>query len=112
MTTEASFRVRPDGRWFVTGDRAHRDADGRYCFDGRRSDVLKVAGENVSTVEVEQVLSAHSPGARSRGRRPPDEIRDEVPVAFVVADDRASRRPSTSSHEWCARTADEVETPP
>ena len=34
--TAASFR---DG-WFLTGDRATRDADGRFFFDGRRSDVL------------------------------------------------------------------------
>ena len=54
-TTTASFR---DG-WFLTGDRACRDLDGRYHFDGRRSDVLKVSGENVSVVEVEAVVGAH-----------------------------------------------------
>ena len=50
---------------------------GRFFFDGRRSDVLKVAGENVSTVEVEAVLTAHPAvleasvvgAARSRARR-------------------------------------------
>ena len=54
-TTAANFR---DG-WFLTGDRASRDATGRWFFDGRRSDVLKVAGENVSTVEVEAVVTSH-----------------------------------------------------
>ena len=54
-TTAASF---VDG-WFLTGDRASRDEHGRYTFDGRRSDVLKVAGENVSTVEVEQAIAMH-----------------------------------------------------
>jgi crotonobetaine/carnitine-CoA ligase len=95
--TADSFR----GRWFRTGDRATRDADGRYVFDGRRSDVLKVAGENVSIVEVESVLSAH-PGvleAAVVGR--PDPVRDEVPVAFVVARDPA-RPPSLDSlRSWC-----------
>jgi crotonobetaine/carnitine-CoA ligase len=97
-TTTAAFR---DG-WFLTGDRARRDATGRYTFDGRRADVLKVAGENVSTVEVEQVLSAH-PGvleAAVVGQRDP--IRDEVPVAFVVAADPASAPTVDDLHAWCA----------
>jgi crotonobetaine/carnitine-CoA ligase len=97
-TTEESYR---DG-WFLTGDRARRDADGRFAFDGRRADVLKVAGENVSTVEVEQVLCAH-PGVSDAavvGR--PDPIRDEVPVAFVVVG--AVDHPPTVDelHQWCA----------
>ena len=67
-TTEASFR---DG-WFLTGDRATaRRRSGRFFFDGRRSDVLKVAGENVSTVEVEAVVTAHPVGARGVGGRCP-----------------------------------------
>ena len=60
-TTTASFR---DGR-FRTGDLARRDAAGRYSFVGRRGDVLKVAGENVSTVEVEEVLAEHAASTRS-----------------------------------------------
>ena len=100
MTTEASFRVRPDGSWFLTGDKAHRDHDGRYRFDGRRSDVLKVAGENVSTVEVEQVLSAHPAVLEAAVVGAPDEVRDEVPVAFVVAAD-----PSHAADRRRARTS-------
>jgi crotonobetaine/carnitine-CoA ligase len=79
-TTADAFR---DGR-FRTGDLATADAGGQLRFAGRRGDVLKVSGENVSTVEVEAVLDAH-PGVLEVaivGR--PDPIRDEVPVAFVV----------------------------
>lgn len=79
-TTSASFR----DRWFLTGDRANRDADGRYRFAGRRSDVLKVAGENVSVVEVETALTEHPDVLEAVVVGAPDEIRDEVPVAFVV----------------------------
>jgi carnitine-CoA ligase len=82
-TTAASFR---DG-WFLTGDRATRDATGRYRFAGRRSEVLKVAGENVSVVEVEAVLTAHPDVLEAVVVGAPDPIRDEVPVAFVVAND-------------------------
>ena len=96
--TAAGFR---DG-WFLTGDRAARDGSGRHYFDGRRSDVLKVSGENVSIVEVESTLAEH-PGvleAAVVGR--PDEIRDEVPVAFVVAADGSSPPPVSVLEAWCA----------
>ena len=79
--TEAAFR----GEWFLTGDRATRDDSGRHFFDGRRSDILKVAGENVSIVEVEAVLADHPRVLEAAVVGRPDPIRDEVPVAFVVS---------------------------
>ena len=97
--TAASFR---DG-WFLTGDRAIRDDTGRHYFDGRRSDVLKVSGENVSIVEVESTLAEHPAVLEAAvvGRR--DDIRDEVPVAFVVAAD-ASAPPSLDElNTWCGQ---------
>jgi crotonobetaine/carnitine-CoA ligase len=103
-TTEVSFRTRPDGsRWFVTGDKASRRPDGRFEFAGRRSDVLKVAGENVSTVEVEQVLSAHPAVLEAAVVGAPDEVRDEVPVAFVVAADASSPPAIEDLDAWCAQ---------
>ncbi|CAN0426253.1 unnamed protein product, partial [Phaeothamnion confervicola] len=102
-TTAASFRSSADGsEWFLTGDRAIRDAAGRFSFDGRRSDVLKVAGENVSTVEVEQVLSSHPGVLEAAVVGQPDDIRDEVPVAFVVANDPDAAPSLEELHEWCA----------
>jgi crotonobetaine/carnitine-CoA ligase len=95
--TERSFR----GRWFRTGDRARRDADGRYSFDGRRSDVLKVSGENVSIVEVEATLAAHPQVLEAAVVGKPDEMRDEVPIAFVVARDPAAPPTVESLREWC-----------
>ena len=97
QTTEASFR---DG-WFRTGDRAWRDADGRFCFDGRRSDVLKVAGENVSVTEVEAVLSAHPELLEAAVVGRADPIRDEVPVAFAVPADPASPPSPDELLGWC-----------
>ncbi len=81
VTTSAAYA----GRWFLTGDRAHVDDAGRFHFDGRRSDVLKVAGENVSVVEVEAVLAEHPSVLEAAVVGEPDPVRDEVPVAFVVA---------------------------
>jgi crotonobetaine/carnitine-CoA ligase len=80
-TTAAAFR----SGWFRTGDLARLDADGFFHFDGRRGDVLKVAGENVSVVEVEAVLAEHPSVLEAAVVGAPDPIRDEVPIAFVVA---------------------------
>jgi crotonobetaine/carnitine-CoA ligase len=95
--TAQSFR---DG-WFLTGDRARRDADGRHYFDGRHSEVLKVAGENVSTVEVELVLSQHPKVLEAAVVGQADAVRDEVPVAFVVARDPADAPTVDELLEWC-----------
>jgi len=97
-TTESSF----NGGWFRSGDRARRDAEGRFFFEGRRSDVLKVSGENVSTVEVEAVLSAHPRVLEASVLGAPDEVRDEVPVAFVVPVDSNQPPSARELTQWCA----------
>lgn len=106
-TTAASFR----NGWFRTGDRATRDADGRFFFDGRRSDVLKVAGENVSTVEVAAILSAHPAVLEAAVVGAPDPIRDEVPVAFVVASDTSNPPTTDDLLEWCASRLSKAKQP-
>jgi carnitine-CoA ligase len=108
-TTSASFR---DG-WFLTGDRARRDADGRYRFEGRHSDVLKVAGENVSVVEVEQVLALHPDVADVAVVGAPDPVRDEVPVAVVVpgAGVTTNDELRASLEAWCAERLGKAKRP-
>ncbi len=106
-TTNASFR----NGWFLTGDRARCDVDGRFFFDGRRSDVLKVAGENVSTVEVEQVLSSHPGVLEAAVVGQPDEVRDEVPVGFVVLADVAHPPSVDDLYAWCAERLTKAKRP-
>jgi crotonobetaine/carnitine-CoA ligase len=97
-TTARSF----DKDWFHTGDLASVDADGRFRFAGRRGDVLKVAGENVSTVEVESVLAAHPAVFEAAVVGEPDPVRDEVPVAYVVLRETASGAAAQELATWCA----------
>lgn len=80
--------------WFDTGDRATVDARGLLHFAGRHSDLLKVAGENVSVVEIERVLAEHPhvDDVAVVGRT--DDLRDEVPVAYVVATSTAPPWPT------------------
>ncbi len=97
-TTQASFQA----SWFLTGDRARREPDGRHYFEGRRSEVLKVSGENVSLVAVEAVLSAHPSVLEAAVVGRPNPIRDEVPVGFFVP--RDPNRPPSSAEllAWCS----------
>jgi acyl-CoA synthetase (AMP-forming)/AMP-acid ligase II len=47
----------PDG-WYRTGDMFHVDAEGFFYFTGRRGDMIKTAGANVSPREVEVAIAA------------------------------------------------------
>ena len=47
----------PDG-WYATNDRASFDADGFMYFHGRQGDMLKMAGANVSRIEVQGALAS------------------------------------------------------
>lgn len=47
------------GEWMVTGDRYRTDEDGFYWYEGRADDMLKVGGEWVSPIEMENVLLEH-----------------------------------------------------
>jgi benzoate-CoA ligase family protein len=47
------------GDWVWTGDRYRQDADGFWWHQGRADDMLKVGGNWVSPVEMEQALGEH-----------------------------------------------------
>lgn len=89
----------PDG-WLRTGDNAYADEHGYLYFFDRRKDMIKRAGENVSTVEVESVLAEHPQIAEAAVVGVPDPIRDEAVKAVVVpADDTLT---ATAVQEFCA----------
>ncbi len=44
------------GEWVHTGDRYRRDEDGFYWYEGRSDDMIKVRGEWVSPIEIENAL--------------------------------------------------------
>jgi len=73
-----------EGGWLRTGDKYSLDADGFYWYAGRSDDLLKVGGQWVSPMEVENALLAHPDVLECGvvGR----EDRDALikPAAFVV----------------------------
>jgi len=47
------------GEWTATGDRYRMDEEGFYWYEGRADDMLKVGGEWVSPIEMENALMEH-----------------------------------------------------
>lgn len=80
---EATAEVLRDG-WLLTGDTAWMDEGGYLHFFDRKKDVIKVNGENVSAVEVEQTLIEHPGIVECAVIALPDPLRDEAVKAFVV----------------------------
>ncbi|MCA8926572.1 MAG: acyl--CoA ligase [Alphaproteobacteria bacterium] len=69
---------------YRTGDVMRRDADGFYFFVGRVDDMFTCNGENVYPGEVEKVLENHPAVAQAALIPVPDDVRGNMPVAFVV----------------------------
>jgi benzoate-CoA ligase family protein len=44
------------GEWVMTGDRYHIDNEGFYWYEGRTDDMIRVGGEWVSPIEIENTL--------------------------------------------------------
>jgi len=70
--------------FFLTGDYAVIDQDGYIWVAGRADEVLKVAGHRIGTYELESALVGHRAVAEAAVVGVPDEVKGEVPLAFVV----------------------------
>lgn len=82
-TTEDSFK---DG-WFHTGDLAVMHSDGYIEIKDRSKDIIISGGENISSIELEDVLYRHPTVAAAAVVAKPDEKWGEVPCAFVELKD-------------------------
>jgi fatty-acyl-CoA synthase len=69
--------------WYHSGDLASMSADGYLSYEGRLKDALKVGGENVSPLEVEDFIRAHAAVSIVSVVGAPDERYGEVVTAFI-----------------------------
>ena len=72
------------GDFWITGDLARRDANGRYWFVGREDDLIITSGYNVGPTEVEAVLLADPDVREVAVVAAPDEARGSVVRAVIV----------------------------
>jgi crotonobetaine/carnitine-CoA ligase len=73
--------------WFHTGDAARRDEDGYFYFVDRIKDCIRVRGENISSYEIEKVLSEHPAVAEAAAVAVKSELvggEDEVKACVVL----------------------------
>jgi fatty-acyl-CoA synthase len=72
------------GGWFHTGDLAVRHPDGYVEIKDRSKDIIISGGENISSLEVEEVLYRHPEIMEAAVVARPDEKWGETPCAFVT----------------------------
>jgi acyl-CoA synthetase (AMP-forming)/AMP-acid ligase II len=73
-----------DDGFFHTGDAGHVDEHGEVHFDGRRTEMIKTGGANVSPAELEVHLRACPPVKLSRIVGVPDRRLDQIVVACIT----------------------------
>lgn len=78
--------VDADG-FFHTGDAGHVDAEGYVHFSGRRTEMIKTGGANVSPAELEVQLRACPPVKLARIVGVPDPRLDQLVVACITLKD-------------------------
>ncbi len=81
--TAASFH---DDGWFITGDLAALDDDGRVTLKGRADDLIISGGYNVYPKEIESAIDALDGIRESAVIGVPDDDLGERPIAIVVVD--------------------------
>ncbi|MEM7126763.1 MAG: acyl-CoA synthetase [Chloroflexota bacterium] len=78
--SEAAFK----GGWFHTGDLGVMHPDGYIELKDRSKDIIISGGENISTIEVENVLFRHPAVMDAAVVAKPDKKWGETPCAFVT----------------------------
>ena len=71
------------GDWYLSGDLAVWHPDGYIEIKDRLKDIIISGGENISTLEVEEVLSRHPAVLSAAVVAQPDPTWGETPCAFL-----------------------------
>ncbi|WP_345797472.1 class I adenylate-forming enzyme family protein [Castellaniella sp. MT123] len=79
---EETAKALRDG-WLHTGDLVRRRHDGYFEFAGRSKDIIRVGGENVSALEVEDLLHQLHGVAIAAVIPMEDDVYGEVPLAVI-----------------------------
>lgn len=86
--------------YFRTGDMGKEDERGRLSITGRIKEMIIVGGENVFPREIEEVLNAHESIHASGVIGVQDDLRGELPLAFVELEEGAAFD-EPALRTWC-----------
>ncbi len=73
-----------DGQWLRSGDLVTANDDGTYTFVSRVKEVIRRRGENLSPLEVEEILESHPAVLEAAVVGVPSELSEEEVKAFIV----------------------------
>jgi propionyl-CoA synthetase len=102
-----TYLTRYPGR-YLTGDGGHIDEDGYLFIMGRIDDVIIVAGHNLSTGSMEQVLASHPDIAECAVFGVRDPLKTQLPLGLVVLKAGVQRRPADLLGELIQLVRDQV----
>jgi fatty-acyl-CoA synthase len=97
---EASAQVFRDG-WFRSGDLGVMHPDGYVEVKDRSKDIIISGGENISSLEVEEVMSRHPAVQEVAVVAKPDPHWGETPCAFVTLRPGVEAPSAEALMEWC-----------
>jgi fatty-acyl-CoA synthase len=89
------------GGWFHTGDLAVQHPDGYVEVKDRAKDIIISGGENISSLEVEEVLYKHPAVMEAAVVAQPDPHWGETPHAFVTLKPDAESVSAADIIAWC-----------
>ncbi|MFS0822397.1 acyl-CoA synthetase MbcS [Bacillus sp. 1P02SD] len=72
------------GDYYITGDKAKKDEDGYFWFEGRADDIIISSGYTIGPFEVEDALVKHPSVKECAVVASPDEVRGNIVKAFIV----------------------------
>ena len=90
-----------DGGWLRSGDLAVMHPDGYMEIKDRSKDIIISGGENISSLEVEEVLYRHPKVLEAAVVAKPDEKWGETPCAFVALKPDIQQATPDEIIQWC-----------
>ncbi len=87
--------------WFHTGDIMRVDEDGYFYFVGRRKDIIRRRGENISANLIEEMLTTHPGVLECAVIGVPSELTEEEVMACIVAREHTGRLDPAELAAYC-----------
>ncbi|GAB2654851.1 AMP-binding protein [Nocardia goodfellowii] len=93
---------------YLTGDSGYFDEDGYLFVLGRSDDVINMAGHRLSAGSIEAAIAGHPAVAECAVIGLPDELKGQIPIAYVVLKENISVDPEQLRADLTRRVRDQV----
>jgi propionyl-CoA synthetase len=94
--------------YYETSDAGYIDDDGYVFIMSRTDDIINVAGHRLSTGAMEEVISAHQSVAECAAFGMADELKGQLPIAFIVLKAGVNKSSSDVEKECVALVREKI----